>query len=121
MTVKYGDREVRYLNELEYINGEVWANVWLTDCIARISHKDGRVLSWVLLHQLRQHLLASGYNRIDVLNGIAWDEENKRMFVTGKLWPKLYEIKLRPITNQFNRNAIDLCSPPKNMYHMGPF
>ncbi|KMZ68745.1 Glutaminyl-peptide cyclotransferase [Zostera marina] len=118
VTVKYEDREVHYLNELEYINGEVWANVWVTDCIARISPKDGRVLSWVFLPQLRQHLLTSGHTKIDVLNGIAWDEENKRIFVTGKLWPKLYEIKLRPITEQLNKNTMDMCSPPKIIHRM---
>ncbi|EMS52278.1 hypothetical protein TRIUR3_12199 [Triticum urartu] len=149
VTVKYQDNDVSYINELEYINGEVWANVWQisrtrtfslvylsvdvkvhpgviyeTDCIARVSHEDGQVASWIFLHELRQQLWKSGNTDIDVLNGIAWDEENDRLFgesfctcsfgpmdqglwvscpinlsallaVTGKLWPKLYEIKLR--------------------------
>ncbi|XP_031266228.1 glutaminyl-peptide cyclotransferase-like [Pistacia vera] len=92
--VKYKGREIRNLNELEFINGEVWAN---TDCIARISHEDGMVLGWILLPSLREGLIAAGYNGIDVLNGIAWDRNKSRIFVTGKLWPKLYEIKLRPV------------------------
>ncbi|KAH0471019.1 hypothetical protein IEQ34_000742 [Dendrobium chrysotoxum] len=101
-TVKYNDHEISLLNELEYVNGEVLANVWQTDCIARISPDSGSVLSWILLHELRQNLLKLGHTRIDVLNGIAWDEKNKRLFVTGKLWPKLYEIRLRPVTPPFN-------------------
>ncbi|XP_010433596.1 PREDICTED: glutaminyl-peptide cyclotransferase-like [Camelina sativa] len=95
-TVRYNGREVRYLNELEYINKEVWANVWQSDCIARISPKDGSLLGWILLPKLRQGLLRSGHGGIDVLNGIAWDSEKQRLFVTGKLWPKLYQIKLKP-------------------------
>ncbi|XP_019178037.1 PREDICTED: glutaminyl-peptide cyclotransferase-like isoform X2 [Ipomoea nil] len=58
--VKHQGHQVPQLNELEYINGEVWANVWMTDCIARISPKDGTVLGWILLHNLREGLLASG-------------------------------------------------------------
>ncbi|GJN01181.1 hypothetical protein PR202_ga18426 [Eleusine coracana subsp. coracana] len=71
VTVKYQDNEVPYINELEYIDGEVWANVWQTDCIARVSPKDGLVVSWIFLHELRRHLWNSGNRNIDVLNGIA--------------------------------------------------
>lgn len=112
VTVKYEGFEVSYLNELEYINGEVWANVWQSDCIARISPKDGKVLGWIILHKLRKNLLSSGYKNIDVLNGIAWDAEKGRLFVTGKLWPKLYQIKLHPLTQQAVnslRNIRQLC------------
>ncbi|KAH7692363.1 Glutaminyl-peptide cyclotransferase protein [Dioscorea alata] len=108
-TVRYKDHEVPHLNELEYINGEVWANVWMTNCIARISPKDGMVHSWILLHDLRQGLLQSGYTGIDVLNGIAWDEDSNRLFVTGKLWPKLYEVKLRPVTSPLDGSIQKLC------------
>ncbi|XP_042439289.1 glutaminyl-peptide cyclotransferase-like [Zingiber officinale] len=111
VTVKYNDHEIPFLNELEYVDGEVWANVWQTDCIARISHEDGKVLSWIALHELRQGLMRSGYTGIDVLNGIAWDDEKKRLFVTGKLWPKLYQIKFRPVTDRLNRRIEDLCYP----------
>uniref|UniRef100_A0ACD6A979 Uncharacterized protein n=1 Tax=Avena sativa TaxID=4498 RepID=A0ACD6A979_AVESA len=115
VTVKYQDNEVSYINELEYINGEIWANVWQTDCIARVSHEDGLVVSWIFLHELRQHLLDTGYRAIDVLNGIAWDEENQRLFVTGKLWPKLYEIKLRPIDGPPD-GSIDKMCPRASFY-----
>ncbi|XP_065869259.1 glutaminyl-peptide cyclotransferase [Euphorbia lathyris] len=110
--VKYGNHEVRYLNELEYVNGEVWANVWQTDCIARISPKDGTLLGWILLEELRKGLLGAGHRGIDVLNGIAWDSKDKRLYVTGKLWPKLYEIQLHPMKKRVNNGAIkQLCVP----------
>lgn len=112
VSVKYDGFDVSYLNELEYINGEVWANVWQSDCIVRISPKDGKVLGWIILHKLRKSLLSSGYKKIDVLNGIAWDAEKGRLFVTGKLWPKLYQIKLHPLRQKaINslRNIHQLC------------
>ncbi|KAM0920527.1 hypothetical protein ACQ4PT_007476 [Festuca glaucescens] len=93
VTVKYQDNEVSYINELEYINAEVWANVWQTDCIARVSHEDGLVLSWIFLHELRQHLLDTDYRAVDVLNGIAWDEENQRLFDSSMVnFDKLCEV-----------------------------
>ncbi|CAA7392073.1 unnamed protein product [Spirodela intermedia] len=107
--VKYNGQAVFDLNELEFIDGEVWANVWQTDCIARISHEDGKVLGWILLHGLRESLIQTWNKEIDVLNGIAWDQENGRIFVTGKLWPKLYEIKLRELTGPLNGTVEDIC------------
>jgi glutamine cyclotransferase len=83
------------LNELEYVNGEVWANVWTTDRIARISPTTGQVIGWIDLSGL---LKSVGPTRsVDVLNGIAYDKENDRLYVTGKLWPKLFEIELVPL------------------------
>ena len=79
---------VTYLNELEYIHGEIYANVWQTDRIARISPKTGHVVSWIDLRGLR-----SGMPDAEVLNGIAYDAKQNRLFVTGKLWPKLFEIQ----------------------------
>lgn len=108
--VRYRTHEVHNLNELEYINGEIWANIWQSDCIARISYKDGKVIGWILLPNLRQGLLTAGYKGIDVLNGIAWDSEEKRLFVTGKLWPNLYEIQLHPVERRFDDGVIEqLC------------
>ena len=83
------------LNELEYIRGEVWANVWPSERIARIDPADGRVTGWVELEGLLGAEDRKG--RVDVLNGIAYDAAKDRIFVTGKLWPKLFEIKLVPI------------------------
>ena len=85
-------RRVDQLNELEYINGEIFANVWYRDYIARISPKTGEVTGWIDL----RGLWPKRRDRDDVLNGIAYDAENDRLFVTGKNWPKLYEIQIVP-------------------------
>lgn len=87
-----GGVEVHDLNELEYVRGEIYANVWQTDLIAIISPKTGQVTSWVDLSGLRP---ASTRGDSDaVLNGIAFDAARSRLFVTGKLWPKLFEVQL---------------------------
>lgn len=80
------------LNDLEYVKGEIYANVWKTDYIARISPKTGQVVGWIELKRLAAD--NAGDNRVDVLNGIAYDRENDRLFVTGKFWPRLFEIEL---------------------------
>ena len=89
------------LNELEYINGEVFANVWKTDKIARIDPETGQVTGWILLTDLLspEELTnpADMQNGIAVLNGIAYDATNDRLFVTGKLWPTLFEIEIVPV------------------------
>jgi len=80
------------LNELEYIDGEIYANVYQTDKIARIDPSTGKVLAYI---NLKGILPQKDYERdTDVLNGIAYDFENRKLFVTGKRWPKLFEIKL---------------------------
>jgi glutamine cyclotransferase len=79
------------LNELEFVRGEILANVWQTSRIARISLKTGEVLGWIDLTGLLDAREAAG---TDVLNGIAYDAAGDRLFVTGKLWPKLFEIKI---------------------------
>jgi glutamine cyclotransferase len=82
------------LNELEWVDGELFANVWGTDVIARIDPVNGHVLGWI---DLRTLLLPAmrGTDSVDaVLNGIAYDSKQRRLFVTGKLWPKLFEIEL---------------------------
>ena len=87
-----GDRPVDQLNELEVVKGEIYANVWMQDRIARISPKTGQVLGWIDLEGLLNPQEAVG---VDVLNGIAYDATGDRLFVTGKLWPKLFEIRIR--------------------------
>jgi glutaminyl-peptide cyclotransferase len=82
---------LRNLNELEYMKGEILANVWTTDAVARVAPDTGRVTGYIDLAGL---LTASEKASVDVLNGIAYDEKNDRLFVTGKLWPKLFEIKI---------------------------
>jgi glutaminyl-peptide cyclotransferase len=84
-------RPVSNLNELEWVKGEIYANIWTTDRIARIDPKTGHVVGWIDLTGL---LNPSEQRGTDVLNGIAYDAEHDRLFVTGKQWPHLYEIKL---------------------------
>ncbi len=95
-TVHDGPRTVERLNELEDVHGEIYANVWQTDRIARISPADGRVLGWIDLSGILSK--EDRVPEVDVLNGIAYDLLGDRLFVTGKLWPKLFEIKLVPKT-----------------------
>jgi glutaminyl-peptide cyclotransferase len=88
--VRAAGQRVDKLNELEFINGEIWANVWYADRIARIAPKTGEVTGWVDLSTL--YPLRDRPSKEHVLNGIAYDATAKRLFVTGKHWPKLYEI-----------------------------
>jgi glutamine cyclotransferase len=91
VTVIDGGRPVPRLNELEYVKGQVFANIYTTDDIVRIDPVSGRVLGRIDLRGLLTDSPAA-----DVLNGIAYDQAGDRLFVTGKLWPKLFEIKIRP-------------------------
>jgi glutamine cyclotransferase len=92
LTVTAGGVPVPNLNELEYVDGEILANVWMTSRIARIDPASGKVTSWIELAPLvAEH---ASTNTDKVLNGIAWDASARRLFVTGKNWDKLYEIAL---------------------------
>jgi glutamine cyclotransferase len=91
--VEADGQPVARLNELEYVNGEILANVWQTNRIARIDPDSGQVVGWIDLTGLLSPA-DQGQRKVDVLNGIAYDAENDRLFVTGKLWPRLYEIEL---------------------------
>lgn len=80
------------LNELEYVQGQIYANVWPTDRIARIAPQMGQVVGWI---EMKGLLSTQDHSQpVDVLNGIAYDAKNDRLFVTGKLWPKLFEIEV---------------------------
>jgi glutamine cyclotransferase len=93
LDVRDANRPVDKLNELEIIGGEIWANVFMEDVIARISPQTGKILGWIDLSQL--HLMLPDQGKRDALNGIAYDPEGDRIFVTGKFWPKLFEIKVK--------------------------
>lgn len=90
--VKYDDRPVRWLNELEYIDGKIWANIYTTDEIVIINPKDGKVVGLVDCRGLLPRNLHT--SETDVLNGIAYNPQTGKIYLTGKNWPKLYEIKL---------------------------
>jgi len=93
LPIRDGTAPVNGLNELEFVKGEILANVWMTDRIARISPRTGQVVEWIDLSGLMNpRNLPQGA----VLNGIAYDAAGDRLFVTGKLWPRLFEIKILP-------------------------
>jgi glutamine cyclotransferase len=91
LIVKDAGIPVEQLNELEIVKGEIFANVYQTHRIARISPQSGQVLGWIDLTGLLSPRESAG---VDVLNGIAYDPGKDRLFVTGKLWPKLFEIQI---------------------------
>ena len=90
--MKDGRRPVKNLNELEYVNGKVFANIWYKDQIAVIDPQTGVVEKWLDLAPLRPRSVQG--DREAALNGIAWEKSSNRLFVTGKNWPKLFEIKI---------------------------
>jgi glutamine cyclotransferase len=94
--VRDGNGTIKHLNELEYINGEIYANIWQTEQIVRINPQTGKVTARIDLTGL---LGNTEYQPpADVLNGIAYDAEKSRLFVTGKLWPSLFEIRIEQVT-----------------------
>ena len=92
IVVKDGNKVIDQLNELEFIKGEIYANVWHSDRIARISPQDGHVIAWVDLAGLLPD--EQKKDAESVLNGIAYDAERDRIFVTGKRWPAVFEIEV---------------------------
>jgi len=103
--VRERDSTVWMLNELEWVRGELWANVYQTDLIARIDPTTGRVVGWIDVGNLltaaqRQDVARRG----GVANGIAFDSVRNRLFVTGKLWPRLFEVDVASVTRSPNRS-----------------
>jgi len=92
IVVKDGTETIERLNELEFIKGEIYANVWHSDRIARISPRDGHVIGWIDLTGMLPE--SQKVNDESVLNGIAYDKRHDRLFVTGKQWPAIFEIKI---------------------------
>jgi glutaminyl-peptide cyclotransferase len=88
-----GKRPIDQLNELEYVKGEIYANVWHEDRVAVINPEDGTVKAWIDLRGLLQP--GDVDDEEGVLNGIAYDEASNRLFVTGKLWPRIFEIEVK--------------------------
>ena len=94
IVVRDGKEMINELNELEFVKGEIYANIWHSDRIARISPKDGQILGWIDLEGLLPE--SQKIDQESVLNGIAYDTAHDRLFVTGKQWPTIFEIKLVP-------------------------
>jgi len=108
LTVLEGTRKVYNLNELEWIDGAIWANIWQKDRIARIDPKTGQVTAWLdLTGLLGTHRVADPAD--EVLNGIAWDAAQRKLYVTGKRWPWLYEIK---VLDRRGGGVIDVLAAP---------
>ena len=82
------------LNELEYIKGEIWANVWTSDTLVKIDPNTGKIVAEIDLRGLLGSNLVTQKNPVDVLNGIAYDNDKNKLYVTGKFWPKIFEIEL---------------------------
>jgi len=92
ISVTWNGKPVRLVNELEYVKGEILANIWMTDYIARIDPQSGRIIDVINLTALARQQKVTDSDA--VLNGIAYDAKQDRLFVTGKYWPNLYEIRL---------------------------
>ena len=101
LVVNEDGRPIKQLNELEYIKGEIYANIWHEDRIARISPQDGHVIGWIDLTGLMP--ASRRVNDESVLNGIAYDAQHDRLFVTGKQWPSVFEIKIVPAVKRKRR------------------
>jgi glutamine cyclotransferase len=124
-TVRDGATAIDQLNELEFVDGELFANIWQTDRIARISPQSGKVVGWIDL----AGLLSPVYRRREeaVLNGIAYDAAHKRLFVTGKLWPSIFEIQLVPnnpapqpdVHSSVNSGHPCLCNSIPRLFYSG--
>jgi len=115
LLVHDGEKKVKWLNEIQFIGessaealgtkvtgkGEVWGMIWQTECVARVDPTTGSVLGWVLMKGLRQRAIREGGNRrsghTDVLNGIAWDAEGGRLWMTGKKWARLFQVKIKKL------------------------
>lgn len=105
-------RAVGRLNEVEWVNGEVWANIWLTDCVARIDPDSGAVRQWLLMDNVAARLRSTdGGGRPDVLNGIAVSERTGAVWVTGKKWHRAYRVEVSRQTDEASDLAVarDMC------------
>merc|ERR1712194_145907 len=120
--VNDGGRSIVMINEMELIDDDLWGNIYEKDCIARFSPDSGEVSAWVILSGIldlqnaREQARAKREPSPGVLNGIAWDPETKRLWVTGRQWPKLFEIKLVPRTDLTIDQVRSLCIPDRNIF-----
>jgi len=115
---------IEMINELEMIGDELWGNIYGKDCLARIDKTSGSVTGWLVLNGILERqsaaaeAKAAGREGPDVLNGIAWDPDGKRIFVTGKLWPAMFEIQLEPAREITLERARRMCIPTRNIFRL---
>ena len=88
-------KPLRMLNELEWVDGQVFANIWMTDYVVRIDPASGKVVGVIDLSELHRQAGAMGNDQ--VANGIAWDKSARKLYFTGKEWPALFEVRLEPV------------------------
>ncbi len=98
LTVMAGAYPLRHLNELEWVEGQLYANVWQRELIARIDLQTGCVSGWLRLHELWPKMIRP--DSADVLNGIAWQAQTRELWVTGKRWPRLYRLRLASLAGE---------------------
>ncbi len=94
VTVTIRGQALKMLNELEWVDGQIFANVWMTDYVVRIDAQSGKVVGVIDLTELHRDAAAFGHDQ--VANGIAWDAKTRKLYLTGKEWPWLYEVRLEP-------------------------
>ena len=105
---------MRWLNELEYVEGEVWANIWQRNCVARIDPESGRVKGWIIAEDLvkretEKNRSLGRLSTMDVLNGIAYDQATKRIWFTGKKWSTVYQVELVQLDSEENAGIQNRC------------
>ena len=118
ITIKDGGRPIRFANELETVEGEIWANILERDCVARIDPFTGDVNGWIDLSGLSEKLDSSP-KRPGVLNGIAYDRQGDRIFFTGKNWPNLFELRITPHKTKTLEDVRSICHPALSLPHYG--
>jgi glutamine cyclotransferase len=107
VTVMEGQRPIGNLNEIEWVRGEIWANIWYTDDIIRINPQTGQVIQRINLSHLKAEVNSKGGNP-DVLNGIAWDDTAGVLYITGKLWPTIFTFSIQDASKLNNNLKKDL-------------
>ena len=117
VTVRDGDRTIRFMNELETVRGEVWGNIIETECVVRVDPKTGAVLGWIDLTGIKARVDPAP-RRGDVMNGIAYDEAADRVFVTGKKWSALFEVTVAPSDASLEETRAR-CWPAKSLPQYG--
>ena len=118
VTIKDGQRPIRFANELETVGGEIWANILERDCVARIDPFTGVVNGWIDLSGLSKKLDSSP-QRPGVLNGIAYDRQGDRLFFTGKNWPNVFELRIIPHKTKSLSDVRSTCHPAFSLPHYG--
>jgi len=120
VTVTDGGIPVMMVNEIEYIEGEVFGNIFGKDCIARINPKTGVVIGWIVMDDLlaRANKHVNNPHTDNILNGIAWRHDKRTYLVSGKRWPSVFEVKLQPQPDADLGRVRRTCVPTHNIFRI---